>query len=369
MKLIHFCSYYIGSTVYKSLFSELSKCGIKQVVYVPVRKLSHVRNNAVKDENIKFSYVNCLSFLTRIFFILKIFLSLSFSLLKIKKNKEYDVVHAHTLYSDGISAYLYCIIRKRKLVITVRNTDVNLCFKYYPHYKWLARKALNYSERIIFVSPAHMSIFESYFGIKYSYKSKLIENGISDLFVDNAVSYKKNKPSSSGLFIGAIDKNKNILSSILAFEKCFSHEDWSFTIVGGEYDDFRKVYGELPCHLIDRVSFEGRVDDKDALISFYDNSTIFVMPSYKETFGLVYLEAISRCLPVVYTKGQGIHGVFKEGEVGFSCDPSSIESICNAIESIKKSYPDGLNFENSKNVVIHFSWDVMTKKMIDEVYL
>ena len=41
------------------------------------------------------------------------------------------------------------------------------------------------------------------------------------------------------------------------------------------------------------------------------------MPSRYETFGLVYGEAMSQGLPIIYSKGQGVDGYFKEGTVGY----------------------------------------------------
>ena len=32
------------------------------------------------------------------------------------------------------------------------------------------------------------------------------------------------------------------------------------------------------------------------------------MPSTGETFGLVYIEALSQSLPIIYTKGDGVYG-------------------------------------------------------------
>ena len=57
------------------------------------------------------------------------------------------------------------------------------------------------------------------------------------------------------------------------------------------------------------------------------------MPSLAETFGLVYLEALSQNLPVVYTKGQGIDGLFDES-VGIGVNPLSVEDIAEALRTI-----------------------------------
>ena len=60
--------------------------------------------------------------------------------------------------------------------------------------------------------------------------------------------------------------------------------------------------------------------DKEELIKLYRDSHIFTMPSITESFGLVYAEAMTQALPVVYTKGQGFDGQFPDGEVGYSVE-------------------------------------------------
>lgn len=46
--------------------------------------------------------------------------------------------------------------------------------------------------------------------------------------------------------------------------------------------------------------------DKTKIIDVYRDSDIFVMPSKFETFGLVYVEALTQGLHLIYTKGQGL---------------------------------------------------------------
>ena len=54
---------------------------------------------------------------------------------------------------------------------------------------------------------------------------------------------------------------------------------------------------------------------------------IFAMPSFNETFGLVYIEALSQNLPILYTKSEGIYKYFEEGHFGIGVEPSNIASI------------------------------------------
>ena len=63
------------------------------------------------------------------------------------------------------------------------------------------------------------------------------------------------------------------------------------------------------------------------------NSDVFAMVSHHETFGLVYIEALSQGLPVLFTQGQGIDGTFSE-LVGVAARPSSVAGIRRGLEQI-----------------------------------
>ena len=58
------------------------------------------------------------------------------------------------------------------------------------------------------------------------------------------------------------------------------------------------------------------------------------MPSFTESFGLVYVEAMSQGLPVVYSEGQGFDNQFSEGQVGYHVSAYSAESVAAGIEKV-----------------------------------
>ena len=89
------------------------------------------------------------------------------------------------------------------------------------------------------------------------------------------------------------------------------------------------------------------------------------MLSKKETFGLVYLEAMSQGLPLIYSTGTGIDGLFTEGEVGFAIDPDSPGDIYSAIQRIISDYQ-----AMSKRCIkesMGFSWENISNKYF-EIY-
>ena len=84
------------------------------------------------------------------------------------------------------------------------------------------------------------------------------------------------------------------------------------------------------------------------------------MPSIHETFGLVYIEALSQNLPVIYTKGQGIDLLFDD-TVGVGVNPLSVDDITHAMKRILSS-PN--NYNNASIDFDVFNWESIAKKYI-----
>jgi alpha-maltose-1-phosphate synthase len=74
------------------------------------------------------------------------------------------------------------------------------------------------------------------------------------------------------------------------------------------------------------VRFLSSVPD-ESMSNLYDEHDVFVMPSLVEGFGMVYLEAMSRGLPIVTTENGGGPDIISDGREGFIVsvgDPSAI---------------------------------------------
>ena len=79
------------------------------------------------------------------------------------------------------------------------------------------------------------------------------------------------------------------------------------------------------------------------------------MTSLFETFGLVYAEAISQGLPVIYSEGQGFDRQFKEGVVGYHVPPGDVKKIKSAIMEVIKNY--NCLHSNCLKRAEKFSWE------------
>ncbi len=62
----------------------------------------------------------------------------------------------------------------------------------------------------------------------------------------------------------------------------------------------------------------------------------FLMPTLRETFGMVFVEALFSGLPLLHTKGWGVDGFFKSDEIGYACDSTQLTDIERGVERLFK---------------------------------
>jgi glycosyltransferase involved in cell wall biosynthesis len=258
-----------------------------------------------------------------------------------------SLIHAHSLFSDGGVAYELYKKYNIPYLVAIRNTDINKYFKYGIHLRPYALKILKNASKIIFISNAYKEeVLRKYIPQSLMKnilsKTEIIPNGIDKYWHKNIKPINKNdreydfsnQNKLKIIYVGVINKNKNLKTTIKALnilkEKGYEIE---FTVVG-------RLEDESFNYEIKQNSFINYVGQKDKteLIHLYRSNHIFLMPSIKETFGLVYVEAMSQGLPVIYTKGQGFDGQFEEGTVGYSVYATDAEDIADKVLLIRKNY-------------------------------
>jgi len=363
MNILHITNGFVGSKLYRNFFLELSALKQNQTVIAPIRtnKQNGINNITNGIEVIYLKIVT--SNIYRVIFFLKIKKTVKLINQNIKIS-NFDFIHAHTLFSDGAVAYQY----NKPYIVTIRNTDINTFFKYLFFLRKYGIKILVKANYIVFLSPSYKKrLFDNYIPSKYKTqlleKSFIIPNGIDSFWLNNIHNQKKILSKKIHLlFTGEIRKNKNIHGIIDAIDKLRQH-NIELTIVGEGLNDEITYLKELK----DRIKHTENINlklavPKEELIKYYRKAHIFITPSFTESFGLVYAEALSQGLPIIYSKDEGFDHIFPDAFVGQAVNPRSSENIANAIDRIIQNYP---NYQkNCVKAANKFSW-----KRISEVYL
>ncbi len=279
-----------------------------------------------------------------------------------------DILHGHMMFCDGIICNMVYKRLGIEYVVSVRNTDMNLWFLW--RLPWIRKKgievALN-AKGIIFINNPYTNLFLERMPLRYRKalreKMTVVPNGVDRFWHENR--YKPHvitagKPIKL-LTVGRIERNKNqeTVAEALKILKDYGTE--------AVYTNVGAVKDEGIAKRLKKIKNISLVNDlpKERLIDFYREADIFVLTSLRETFGLVYMEAMTQGLPVIYSEGQGVDGLFNDGEIGYRVKKDDPDEIANRVIKIIENYSD-----ISKRCLEHslgFTWDKTVKKFA-EVY-
>ena len=365
MRILHVNSYYAAGNFYKNLFDNQVKTGLDIKVYVPVSKNLIYKKDYGDYTTVSYNHGKY----DRIFFHLKHYKIWQDFLNKINY-KNYDIVHAHSLFSNGYIAYKLNKKHNIPYIVAVRDTDTNIFFKRMIHLRPLGVDILKRASKVIFLSESYRdNTIDKYIPKKLQkeikQKSHVIPNGIDDYWLNNKQQKKSRKNKRLSLvFTGSISARKNVLRSIATCKVLKNRGyDVTLTIIGPIKN--KKIYHKFKDEpLVDYVGEK----TKEEIKRIYQTKDIFVMPSIRETFGLVYAEAMSQSLPVIYTEGQGFDCQFKEGTVGYHVKSKDENDIADKIELILKNYD--VIAKNCYNNVGKYNWQDIAltyKKVYSEV--
>ena len=367
-KILHIANYYIGAKVYKNLVSALDQIGVEQTVYTAFAGQHLVGANLPQLEapTSKIIYRPILNTYTRLNYKHKT-KKITADILKHIAGEKFDVLHAHTLFSDGRIAYNLYKQFGTPYIVTIRNTDLNFFFRYFLHLRSQARVTLLSAKRIIFISEAYKKrlLAHPYFSDyrnELAAKSIVVPNGVDEYWLHNTITTPCRTLHNPArlLYAGKITKGKNLVKLINVVRKlnirgvkCILH------IAGTGSGKYYQVATDLIKKHPELLVYHGAVTDKSVLLSLYRKSDLFVMPSRKETFGLVYVEALSQGIPVIYTKNEGIDGFFPP-ETGEGVHCNDDRNIYNTIRKILENY---INYSfDPKKIVSPFNWQTIAEK-------
>lgn len=362
MKILHINCNYILSSLHQCLIEKLNAAGFSNDVFVA----TYDKKRSIVDTKEYVKIEECFNKWDRINF--------DFKQVKILKKIEedfdlekYDCIHAYTLFTDGNSAMKLSDKYGIPYVVAVRNTDVNDFFAKRFLLRNRGIEIMRKAQKVFFLSNAYRkTVLNRFVPEKYRdeifEKTVIIPNGIDDFWFKNQpkdiIKEFEKKDCVKLVYAGRIDRNKNISTTQKAMKLLEKKGINSELLVIGNVDDKT----ELKKILSQGSTCYETAKPKEQLIDAYRNADIFVMPSFRESFGLVYAEAMSQGLPVVYSEGQGFDGQFAEGVVGYHVNAHDPEELCENIIKILKRYNEfpKVCMEASKK----FRWDKLSKEYI-----
>lgn len=200
---------------------------------------------------------------------------------------------------------------------------------------------------------------EKKYQLDFQYVPNIVD--VSAFQIDSSV---QKKEFFTFVHVAGLNPNKNQAMLIQAFQlfaKKFPETHLTIVGDGPLREELKKLVDQLS--LIQQVQFTGH-QSREQLLRIYNESHAFVLTSFKETFGVVLIEAMSCGLPVIATKCGGPESIISEPSLG-ELSEIDVESISLAMENVYRNRT--LYDANSIRsfVVNHFSGEFVAKQLID----
>jgi len=174
---------------------------------------------------------------------------------------------------------------------------------------------------------------------------KVIPNAI-DLSLFNENSENGSRKENLVICVGRIEGRKNQFNLV----KALNNTKFQLVIIGSPSPNQVGYYEKCKEIAASNVSFVENIE-QEKLISYYRNAKVHVLPSWFETTGLSSLEAGAMGCNLVIT-GKGDTREYFE-DLAFYCDPSSVESI---FEAVNKAADRNTDTKLQQKIFSQYTW-------------
>ena len=217
---------------------------------------------------------------------------------------RYDIIHCHFAYSAGV---LGCLLKKKfniPIVITEHSSSLKGLFRSHIH-KILVLHSLKNADQVIAVSASIKNEIEQYLRIPI----EIVPNTIDESRFLLKVREKQDIVRIG--FIGHLEDDRKGLDLLLEALSKLENKNFHLKIAGT--GRLEKYYSELAASLeiSNKCTFLG-VIPTELIPEFLLEVDIFVLPSRKESFGVVIIEAMASGIPVISTVCGGPEFIINE---------------------------------------------------------
>lgn len=258
-------------------------------------------------------------------------------------------------------------------IVTIHGLE----YKHYPESYSLKERAflefntllnVKWSKKIIVPSESTKNDLMRYYKVDPE-KIRVVYHGVSSIKYPVLDIKHRDKDSSNILFVGRLEKRKNLVNLIKAFNKfknnnSINNKSCKLILVGKEGFGFEEIKLEIDRSFFrNDIIIKGYISEEEK-VELYQKASLFVLISFYEGFGLPILEAMSHGLPVVCSDVSSLPEI--AGGAGLLVNPSDIEEIARAFERIicNEDVKDDMIEKGFENVE-KFSWEKCARETMN----
>lgn len=133
-----------------------------------------------------------------------------------------------------------------------------------------------------------------------------------------------------------IDRKK--IDLVIKALKISGIKDYTYEIVGDGPSKDKCIALTRELGLEDNCVFSGECE-RDEVFRKLRDADCFILLSINETFGMVYIEAMSQGCITIGTRGEGIDGVIIDGVNGYLVNGNDVDALAELLRSLDKKDP------------------------------
>ncbi|MHB8125736.1 MAG: glycosyltransferase [Desulfitobacteriaceae bacterium] len=282
-----------------------------------------------------------------------------------------DVIHAHVAHPDGAAALNYGRKFRIPVVVTIHGQDFAYTLKRSRTCAKSVKATLNGASKVILVSEKLKTQSGWEVWADQPAKYRVIYNGVDfeDVGpeVQETILDHGQRPSRRILLsVGFLRPDKGHAMVLKALpELTGEFPDLEYRIVGdgSERQKLEKLTEELGIGRY--VTFLGSLPHHEAMQEMAQ-CDIFILPSWNEAFGVVYLEAMAHAKPIIGTLGEGIAEILAKEAVGRLVPPKDVWAITEAIRGLLINYDQmkEMGIRGKDLVTRKFTWEHNARKTL-----
>lgn len=187
--------------------------------------------------------------------------------------------------------------------------------------------------------------------LKGFYSKKFINSKCECVYIPNVIDDLPKKKSSLNekrlVSVGRLSPEKGFIDLLKVFNFLLKrHSDWKLDIIGdGSERNSLELF--IKEHELDNSVRLHGFQNKDYIDKVLRKSSVYVMTSFTESFGIVLIEAMSYGIPcVAFDSAEGAREIINSGSNGFLIKSRSFLSIARAIEKLMNDREVRVKFGN-----------------------
>jgi len=297
------------------------------------------------------------------------------------KEHKIDLIHIH-VWNPASGRFAYLAGKRTKTPIITTEHDP---FKLNPIKNTIKKSLLKHAQKIITVSKQNKTVLEDLYP-DHKHKIKVIHNGIdttwwkSQILSFNAKDRTKlredlfnaDDKTLVALTVAELHPRKGLHFLLRAIQKVLTQlppkkaENLRFAIAG------KGPQKEALEKLINKRNLENHVillGHRKNIPNLMKSADMFILPSVREAFGLVNLEAMVSGLPVIATRAGGIPEIITNNKTGLLVPTENETKLAEAIKKLITSQKTRQTFSKAGQAIVASKFDAkLMAKKYEKVY-